>query len=82
MNLAPVYWTKIDEDIVSHCYQPDNKNNGCILFESEESGGIHMYVFVRVWEREIKPPTLCKEKVRTQKVASSMVSNRVTWVIP
>lgn len=27
-------------------------------------------------------PTLCKEKVRTQKVASSMVSSRVTWVMP
>lgn len=30
----------------------------------------------------VRSPTLCKEKVRTQKVASSMVSSRVTWVIP
>lgn len=26
--------------------------------------------------------TLCREKVRTQNVASSMVSSRVTWIIP
>lgn len=27
-------------------------------------------------------PTLCKEKVRTQNVASSMVSSSVTWMKP
>lgn len=33
-------------------------------------------------DKEENHHTLCKEKVRTQKVASSIVSSRVTWVIP
>lgn len=33
-------------------------------------------------EQSRAPLTLCREKVRTQKVASSMVSSRVTWVMP
>lgn len=45
----------------------------------EQSGGVHMCVGGGI---ESNHPTLCKEKVRTQKVASSIVSNRVTWVIP
>lgn len=31
---------------------------------------------------ELSLLTLCSEKVRTQNVASSMVSSRVTWIIP
>lgn len=31
---------------------------------------------------DTKSLTLCREKVRTQKVASSMVSKSVTWIIP
>ncbi len=54
--------------------------------EDVDSSGAHKCLLVCVWEgereRERNHPTLCKEKVRTQNVANSMVSNRVTWVIP
>lgn len=51
--------------------------------EDENTRGVLVCVLECVLEKEIEiHPTLCKEKVRTQKVASSMVSNRVTWVIP
>lgn len=33
-------------------------------------------------EKRVTEFTLCREKVRTQKVASSIVSSRVTWIVP
>lgn len=80
MNKPCVYWADTEQ---VYCYSSTTTVGPgflCTAFLRKQRCAC---VFGCAVDRESRShPTLCKEKVRTQKVASSMVSSRVTWVIP